>query len=63
MSDEIEKGLRRLGDRIIAILKLQAPQPPQSTYGNPYATGRLKNSIRATVLNQNTLSISSLINS
>ena len=58
MSDLIEKGLRRLGDRIIAILKLQAPQPPRSRYGNPYATGRLRDSIRATVRNQNSLSIS-----
>ncbi len=58
MSDEIERGLRLLGDRIIAILKLQAPQPPRSRFGNPYATGRLRDSIRATVLNQNTLSIS-----
>lgn len=58
MSDLIENALRRLGDRIIAILKLQAPQPPVSKFGNIYATGRLRDSIRATVRNQNSLSIS-----
>ena len=57
--EEILNIIRRYGLRLFGIIQTQVPQPGGPREGrqaNPYATGRLKNSLRWSVNKDNTIS-------
>jgi len=59
MSDlepEIRESIKRYGAKIFGVIQRQVPQP-NNTPHNPYATGRLKNSLRWSVNQDGTISI------